>query len=401
MGRKSRVLFRLAGTFSLFLATSAYPAVDIGPDIWNSLDRAGEVGIVITLKDFDSAVPMPKSALSSLSASQDNLISALQTEGFELGYKNSHLPIISGRANETTLLALYERDDVLAVEYDMPMKASLAQSVPLVQGDYVRTTLGYTGSGVVVAIVDTGMDTDHPNFTGGRILVQYHFLNAGGDVGPGAEDDNGHGTNCAGVAGSSGAVGSFGMAPQCDFVALKVLKSDGSGWLSDWTAALNWIIANNATLNISVISASLGSTALYTSECSASQTAMSTAVTTLRSMGVLLVAASGNDGDYNRMSAPACIGAAVSVGASFDSNLGREPNSGTWLDVFGGSWPPCYDDPANAKQITCFSNRNFLLDFLAPGRPITSSYIGGGLATFTGTSQATPHVSGLAALLLE
>jgi len=388
-------------TIAGWAITTPISATDIRPEVLEQINQNQEVSVIITLNipmatDFSS-----RAGQTFLSQSQEDLLTAIVPAGFTTAYRYDALPLLSGKANRKALEILSNRLDVQAVELDLPIYGSLCQSVPLVQADYVQNILSYTGTGITVGILDTGIDTDHLNFAGGRIVGQQHFLDQGTNVGAGAEDDNGHGTNVAGVVGGAVAIGCKGMAPSCTFVAVKVLDFNSSGWVSDWIAGLNWIISNNGTLGVDVINASLGTFALYSGDCAGSQPSMSTAITTLRNMGILTFCSSGNQGKTDSMSAPACLGNAVAVGASFDSNLGREPDAGTWLSNFGGSWPACFNDPANAKQITCFSNRNSGLDLLAPGRPITSSYFGGGLATYTGTSESAPHCAGLAALMRQ
>lgn len=385
----------------LLRLVSETDAADIRPEVMDELKRNTEVPIIITLKVSPSADFLSKPGQDFLATVEAGLLAAIEPAGFQTGYRYSNLPLISGRANPVVLALLSARPDVQTVELDMRIQGNLCESVPLIQADYVQNTLGYDGTGTTVGFLDTGIDTDHPNFAGGRIVGQQHFLDQGANVGPGAEDDNGHGSNVAGIIGGSGTIGCKGMAPACRFVAVKVLKFDNTGWVSDWVAGLNWIISNNGTLGVDVINASLGTFALYSGDCASSQSAMSTAVTALRNMGILTFCSSGNQGSLTQMSAPACLGNAVAVGASYDANLGREPDAGTYNFIFGGSWPACFDDPANAKKIACFTNRNPGLDLLAPGRPITSAFDNGGLATYTGTSQASPHCAGLAALMLQ
>lgn len=392
------VLFAL---ISVIIFSSSLMAVEIPREVWDNIDSNGQVGIIVNLDNFDQSVALDKNQRTFLAAAQDELIASIEQFGFETGYQYSHLPAITGKANADVLNELATRTDILSIEYDLPILINLAESVPLLGGDYVHNTLGFNGSGVVVAVFDTGIDTDHPNFAGGRIIAQQHFLDQGTDVGPGAEDGNGHGTHCSGIIGGSGAVGAPGMAPACQFVAVKVLADDGTGWVSDWGAALNWIIAGSNPYNISVISASLGTNAVYGADCSSYFTSVAQAIATLRLWGIPMVVSSGNTGDIDAMTSPACIIDVISVGASFDASLGREPDGGTWNSVFGGTWPYCYDDPALPKNITCFTSRLNILDYLAPGRRISSSVPGGGTGVYTGTSMAAPHVAGLIALMKE
>ncbi len=81
--------------------------------------------------------------------------------------------------------------------------------------------------------------------------------------------------------------------------------------------------------------------------------------------------------------------------------MGTEPDSGTYNSVFGGSWPACSDAATSVQTITCFTNSNATMDIVAPGARITSSGMGGGTSTYTGTSQASPTAAGIAALMLE
>src|SRR5690606_34553974 len=124
----------------------------------------------------------------------------------------------------------------------------------------------------------------------------------------------------------------------------RVLASSGRGSLSDTVAGLNWIIANQNALQVDVINMSLGSNFLYsnTAACDGDNPSMKAAVTQLRNMGVVIFASSGNAGSSTAMSAPACITGVISVGATYDSNLGREPDAGTYNSNFGGLWPACF-----------------------------------------------------------
>jgi hypothetical protein len=118
---------------------------------------------------------------------------------------------------------------------------------------------------------------------------------------------------------------------------------------------------------------------------------METAVTTLRKQGVLTLIASGNQGNKDSFNIPACIKDAVSVGATYDGNVGS----------VSGWKTACTDDPTEVDMVTCWSSSAPTLDLLAPGAYTTSTGRNGFTSTFLGTSQAAPHAAGVAALMLE
>jgi hypothetical protein len=150
---------------------------------------------------------------------------------------------------------------------------------------------------------------------------------------------------------------------------------------------------------------SLGSFALYAAcPCDNSDAftmALGAAIQAARNAGIVTFASSGNSGSTTQMSSPACLNRCVAVAAVYDQDLGREPDSGTYRTNFGSSFGNCFDATTAGDKITCFTNRSACNELAAPGRLITSAWPGGGLSTFTGTSQASPHCAGLAALLCQ
>ena len=213
------------------------------------------------------------------------------------------------------------------------------------------------GTGVKVAIIDTGIDDDHPDLSvaGGINYVE----------GSPSEwdDDNGHGTHCAGiVAALDNEAGVIGVAPEAHLYAVKVLNSGGSGWESDLIAGIQWSVNNG----IEVISMSLGSDFRSTSLKNACDNAYSS--------GVLLVAAAGNDGysgKGNTVDYPARYDSVIAVAATDSSD-----NRASW------------------------SSTGSAVELAAPGVSVKSTYLGGGCATKSGTSMACPHVAGTAALVI-
>lgn len=212
-----------------------------------------------------------------------------------------------------------------------------------------------TGEGIKVGILDTGINIDHPdlaaNFMGG-----INFVNPKKTC----NDDNGHGTHVAGtVAAISNEIGVIGVAPKAHLYAVKVLDRSGSGYLSDLIDGLDWCIKND----IKVVNMSLGTTADIQS--------FHEAITNAYNHGITLVAAAGNEypGPVNY---PAAYSKTIAVSAINESD-----------------------------QMAYFSCTGEEIDLAAPGVNILSTYKRGGYKILSGTSMATPHVTGVAALVLK
>jgi len=265
------------------------------------------------------------------------------------------------------LNGLLKNPNVVGVEFDAlahasakPAPSQPAQKLPWGVDRVDADLSNHTGAGVKVCVVDTGIDKDHPdlqaNIVGGR-----NFVTKGATVDPTKwDDDNGHGTHVAGtIAAVDNTIGVVGVAPSASLLAAKVLNRQGSGYLSDVIAGIDYCVQNGAK----VVSMSLGS--------SSDVQAFHDAVDAAYASGVLLVAAAGND-----------YGGAVSYPAAYDS-------------VVAVSATDSADNPAS------FSNVGPEVELAAPGVSILSTYKGGGYATLSGTSMATPHVSGVAALAWE
>lgn len=245
---------------------------------------------------------------------------------------------------------------------DQIVHASLDTSIPQIGANSVYSS-GITGQDVKTCIVDTGVDDTHPALNPLVAEINYVPLVPTGD----ATDDEGHGTHVAGIIASNDAT-FRGVAPGSSLMAAKVLDSTGSGFVSDVVSGINWCVANGAD----IINLSLGG-GLFTGTCDSNLDAM--AVNNAVASGVIVAVASGNDGTIDAVSSPACASGAIAVGA---------------VDDFDGR--------------TSFSNEGPQLDVVAPGSPVTSLNApinGGGFATFYGTSMATPHVAGLAALIID
>jgi len=216
-----------------------------------------------------------------------------------------------------------------------------------------------TGYGVKVAILDTGIDGTHSDLEG-KVAGGHDFTGIGS-----YSDDNGHGTHVSGTVAAiySNNIGVYGVAPSASLYAVKVLDSTGSGYLEWIIAGIEWAITNK----IDVINMSLGTTSDMQS--------LEDACNAAYEEGILIVAAAGNSGNKpgNRdtVEYPGGYASVIAVAAS-DSNDARASFSSTGPDV----------------------------ELIAPGVSILSSIPGGGYAYYSGTSMASPHVAGVAALVL-
>ncbi|MBX3413049.1 MAG: S8 family serine peptidase [Pirellulales bacterium] len=270
-------------------------------------------------------------------------------------------------------------------------------SSPLINLPAFRTDprfAGINGSGFASVIIDTGIDLDHPFFgpdadsngVADRIVYAWDFA----DNDSNASDVNGHGSNVASiVASQSGTFG--GMAPAVNIIALKVFSNaGGEGSFGDVEDALQWVIANATTYNIVSVNMSLGDDTNYTSAATAY--GLGDELAALAAMNVIVVSAAGNAFYTNNstpgISYPAADPNSLAVGAVWDSNAGSFNFSSGARDFTTGP-----------DRITSFSQRHAtLLDVFAPGAVITGAGPSGGTSNYSGTSQAAPHIAGIAVL---
>jgi subtilisin family serine protease len=335
-------------------------------------------------------------ARQQVSQAQNRVIEALSnTPDFQLVHRYQTIPGLVGVVSSQGLESLRQHPDVQAVALDMQIHATLTESVALIRADRVWNELGLTGAGINVAVLDSGVDRTHPDLAD-HIVAQHCFSKGdcppnGADEGENAQDENGHGTHVAGIITSRGSISPRGVAPDAGIVAVRVMDKTGSGWNSDLVAGIDWVVANQVRLNVRVINMSLGA-GRYADVCDAQDAntmLQAAALGAARQAGIVAFAASGNDGQANAMSAPACVSGVVSVGATYDANLGPK------------SWSVCSDANATTDQVACFSNSSPALDLLAPGAVIVSTALGGGKIGESGTSMASPHVAAVAALMLQ
>lgn len=394
-------LYGWLGLSSLVTFCSIAFGQTVGPDVYRALEAGASARVVLALR-HPGPPPAELSQMKlEIGTVREKVLSRLGPADFIPTHRWDGISAIAGEVSAPGLAKLMADPDVLRVDLDVGGGANLRRSVPLVRADRVQS-LGFTGKGVVVAVIDSGIWADHPDLRDDLIAEQCFCANADRtgccpngapeQSGPGAAaDGQGHGTNVAGIITSDGHVAPVGVAPAAKIVAVRVL--DRSGRFTSTTqvlSALDWII--NRRPDVKVINMSLGTDALYGGACddaAAYTLAFASAINTLRARGVTVFASAGNEGSTTQLAVPACISSTVAVGAVFSANFGPI------------SFQSCHDDATAADQVTCFSNSGTGLSLLAPGALITSTGLSGPTSTFAGTSQASPHAAGLAALLLE
>jgi subtilisin family serine protease len=341
-------------------------------------------------------------ARAAIGAACEGLVAGFEPGEFTLRHRYGSVNALAGDLSAAGLERLLADPGVLRVDLDEGGTGQLAEAVPLATLDEVQA-LGLSGAGVTVAVIDSGLDTDHPDLGDDLVAEQCFCSGPAGSTGccpngadsqsgaGAAEDDHGHGTNVTGIITSRGTVAPLGGAPDAGIVAVKVLDNNNAFCcVSDVVAALDWIIQNRP--DVDLVNMSLGTSALFGGTCdnaNANTMALATAIDTLRTHGVPVFVSAGNDGSGTQMTAPACVANAIAVGAVWDSNVGSQTADG------------CTDATTAADQVTCFSNSDAATDLFAPGAPMLSTGLSGGTSTFYGTSQASPLAAACAALLLE
>jgi cysteine-rich repeat protein len=366
------------------------------------------IAIGVTLREKD--LPEGRaSRMAAVDARQQNVLAALPGGGFQPTRRYRSVAGFAGTANADAIEALARNPFVETVYLDGVVHAALVQGVSLIGADLVHAQ-GVTGVGVKVAVLDTGVDTNHPDISD-DLVAQQCFCDThpspqlggccpgGAGQGSNAEDDEGHGTAVSGIITSGGVDAGLGVAPDAQIVAVKVLSSTGSGSFSDIAAALDWVLTEagdtgSPAFGTRVVNMSLSDGGEYNntavSPCTGTNTA--NAINALHAAGIAVFAASGNDAHTGGISFPACVANAISVGGVYDASLGG---------VGWGGTANCTDSPTAANMFVCHANSGSLLDLLAPNYRTTTSKIGGGTVHFGGTSASSPYAAGQAALLLD
>lgn len=315
--------------------------------------------------------------------------------------------------------AILRNAGVLTVEEDLVMRAT-GQILPT--GVNRMDAEGAVGPvDVDIAIIDTGIDQDHPDLTvaGG---IRYYTVIGGRRGGTfedeDYDDDNGHGTHVAGTAAAiDNDSGVVGVAPGARLWAVKVLDSSGRGYLSAIIAGIDWVTGlkdSDGSQTIEVANMSLGG--------QGSNDAYRTAIRNSVAAGVVYVVAAGNDtldvygpdGTFGTDDdiIPAAYPEVAAIAALSDTDglpggygpLSSYGSDDRNYDGYPDGWDDSFAHFSNYSRSVVADNPvdspGAAIDLILPGVDITSTYMGGGLATASGTSMASPHAAGLVALYI-
>ncbi|MDX1991648.1 MAG: S8 family serine peptidase [bacterium] len=393
------------------------PSAPVPPQYQPLLDKAqaeGTVRVIVGVR-LDQGAYQLDSGLDATSASrqqadiaaaQADLLADLPRTSYDAASvtRFQTIPFAAVTVDEAGLRALIASGEVTSISEDLQYVLNLASATSAI-GAPAAWSAGFDGTGWTVAVLDSGVDRNHP-FLAGKVVAEacFSFTGTVGSSQLTSHCPNGqneqigtgaarpctglaceHGTHVAGIAAGSGSSFS-GVAKGANIIAVQVAsRPAGCGFLIPCTTillssvveGLEWVYGLRTTHNIAAVNLSLGSTIVFPRYCDGLVPAEDLMIQNLRSAGIVTIAGSGNGdamgvGYSTGISHPACVSSTISVGAVNDAGV-----------------------------IGSFSNSASILDLLAPGVGITSSVPGTGYQSLDGTSMATPMVSGAWAVLKQ
>ena len=358
--------------FALLFFCSFFASASNNPrDIYNNLSGNNTVKVFVTLN--------PNLNAKLISLAKENIQSNFSNKG-NFKIRHDFGKVISMEVNQTQLDSLMNNAFVSNISLVEEKHIFLTQSVPLVNATslWQRQINGVnlTGKGETVCIPDTGVNFMHPDLIGKNLTCVIDCISGVCAENCSIGDWHGHGTHIAGIIGANGFL--QGVAPEVSLIGLRVCDSTGTCADDDLIAAMDWCTNNFDKYNISVISLSLGG-GQYNHYCDAESPEINIAGAVNRAFAknISVVVASGNidsyfTNPYSGIASPACVKNATRVSA-----INKDETFASYA----------------------FRNQNFPDLIFAPGTGIYSTYNNGGYATMSGTSMATPHVSGAIAII--
>ena len=357
----------------------------------------GRVKVIVGLKSEVRTAAAALASLAAATARPPEIARAQQSLSIRMsGHKLSSvrrfkfIPYVAMEVDGAALEALASDPEVVSVQEDGVVQPFLVESTARIGAPHAWSR-GYTGEGQAIAVLDTGVDGNHP-FLAGKVVSEACFSDSfcpggvsesmgrgSGMPCPSALSDCFHGTAVTGIAAGRGRDFS-GVARHGQIIAIQVFSQCGDDCIdsqdSAWIQGLERVLELSAGFDIAAVNLSFGRLVADPEKCDSEFPAVKETFDNLRASGIAPIAASGNAGSSTSIDFPACISGAVSVGATGQTG-----------------------DPATPEAVSEFSNSAPSLDLLAPGASITTSTPEGEFSTYSGTSVAAPHVAGAWAVL--
>lgn len=393
--------------FSLF-SSFVYSATP-GAALLEKANAEGSVRIIVHLNinyttegDLASTQAI-QSQQAQISQAQGNLLNRFVSHNISGVKQFATIPYMAMEVDPAALDALLKDPSISSIEEDIPVPPTLNLSIPFINADDVHTQ-GFDGSGITVAILDTGVRKTHQFLDAGKVVSEACYsttdVNDGAttfcpnglsiQTGPGAgincstvfDPGCSHGTHVAGIAAGTDGTPGVGVAPGANVIAIQVFSKFISAtscapyttcilsYPSDQMLGLERVYVLRNAYTIAAANMSLGG-GQFSVFCDSDP--RKAIIDNLRSAGIATIISSGNDSFDGFVGAPACISSAITVGATLN----------------------------NSNTVASYSNHASMVDMMAPGSDINSSIATGttSYASWNGTSMAAPHVTGAFAVM--